>query len=109
MRKLIIVNEENVCKYDIGSIKRNEQSPIYFWKNSDDERTLLKLLRKYDCLVILGDKYLYETIELLRHEKPFSYYNFTVEFLNGKFYEKSTLKHNLGIYLYKALKMRAGK
>jgi len=109
MRKLIIVDEKDVYKYDAGAIKRNEQAPIYFWKNSDDERTLLKLLRKYDYLVIIGDKYLYESLEILKEQKPFSLYNFELKYLDGKFYEKYTLRNNLGKYLYEALNKTSRK
>ena len=106
MKKIIIISENDVSKYDLGAIKRNEHSPIYIWKNSDDERILLKLLRKYNHFIIINDEYLYETLELLKSEKPFSYYQFEVEFQKGEFYKKYFLRNNLGKYLYEALKKR---
>jgi len=103
MRKLIIINENDFKEYDIKSIKNNENADIFIWKSLDNERTLLKLLRRYNRFVVIGDKYLYETLELLANEKPFCLFNFKVEFLTGNFYKKYYPKHNLGTYLYQAL------
>ena len=106
MKKLIIVSEEDVYKYDIEAIKRNLQGDIYIWRE-DDDRTYLRLVRKYNNFVIIGDKYLYESFEILKELYP--YFQVKLEFDSGEFFKKSTLRHNLGKYLYEALRTRAGK
>ncbi|MFZ8805827.1 MAG: hypothetical protein ACO2PO_23010 [Candidatus Calescibacterium sp.] len=109
MRKLVIIDEKDVREFDIDSIKRNIGGEIFIWKANYDERELIKIVRKYDYLIVLKDKYLYETLELLKNEKPFSLFNFDVKYLSGEFYKRYTLRNNLGKYLYEALRTRAGK
>ena len=110
MKKLVIIDECDVSKYDLGAVKRNLCSDIFIWKNNNNEKQLLKLLRKYDYFIILGDKYLYETIQLLKSEVPFSYFKFNVEYKESGFFKKYTLRNNLGKYLKEAFsRKRAGK
>ena len=109
MKKLIIVSEEDVYKYDIKAIKRNENCPVWIWKRFMDERDLLKAVKKYNCIYVIGDEYLYETIALLKTQKPFSLFYFDVKYLSGEFYKRYTLRNNLEKYLYEALRTRADK
>jgi len=108
MKKIIIVNERDVKRYDIGAIKRNLQGNVYVWKTNDDDRTYLRLVlvKKYNNFIIIGDKYLYESFEILKELYP--YFQIKLEFNSGKFFERYSLRNNLGKYLFSALK-RADK
>jgi hypothetical protein len=106
-RKLIVIDRHDVEKYDVDSLKRNLQGDIYVWQREDDDRTYLKLVRKYNNFVIIGDKYLYESFEILKELYP--YFQIRLEFNSGEFFKKYSLRNNLGKYLYQALSKRAGK
>jgi len=105
MRKIIIIDQNDIHKYDIEAIKRNLQGDIYIWRE-DDDRTYLRLVRKYNNFVIIGDKYLYESFEILKELYP--YFQVELKFINGEFFKKYSLRNNLGKYLYEALKKKEG-
>ena len=110
MKKVAIINKNKVFKYDLEAIKNNLIADTYIWKEEDNERILLKLIRKYNCIIVINDKYLFETISLLKSEKPFNYFKFELKYLEGKFFEKYYPRNNLGKYLKEAFsRKRAGK